>query len=120
MGRNKTLTTVSINPDVFQIGREEGYNFSQLLEDAIVERNDPKREVIMLQGKIRYHEEEATRLKGELKLAEDKVRETEKTKIDRVLERFVPIYKEWGFIKDEDMNWLTISLHLKPEEINKI
>jgi len=120
MGRRKVTTSVNLDPDIFQRGREAGYNFSQLLQEKIIEKNDPQQEVMLLKNEIRYHEEQITKLQAKLEIVEREAQKAENAKINNVLGRYVPIYKQWGFLSDRDLARLADNLKIGKEEVNNL
>lgn len=117
MARRKVVTTVSIDPDVFQIGRDDGFNFSQLLEQAIIDNQDPEKQVAYLRGQIKYHEDKAIELRKEVEIVEKAENRLKKILRRNAIDKYLPEYKKFGILNDEDEQKLCLSLKMTPEEL---
>ena len=94
----KTVTSVTLDPEIFQMGREEGYNFSQLLQKAIVERSDPKREIIYIEGIIARLEAELSGYREQLIVLKSKAELKERTLFDELVEQNREYYEQHGMV----------------------
>lgn len=120
MARKKTVTSVSIDPEVFKMGRDEGYNFSELLEEAIIERNDPEREIIFLQGQIQYHEEKIHELRQKIEVVKKAENKIKKFIIMEAIEQYLPGYRQTGVLRDSVEQRLCEKLKLTTEELLEV
>lgn len=120
MGRRKVVTSVSLDPDVYQRGREEGYNFSKLLQNAIIGKNDPQREMAILKDEIHYHEEQIAKLEVELKIVERVIKQTRNAMIEKIIDRYLPTYRDIGSLPDEAMDRLCDNLNMDLKEVVEI
>ena len=117
MAQKKVVTTVCIDPDVFKIGREDNFNFSQLLETAIIDEQDPERKIASLKNKIKYHEDEALKLREEVEVTKKLENKLKKIVQMNVIEKYLPYYKEWGFLADDVEMRLCGQLKMTPTEL---
>jgi predicted DNA-binding protein len=120
MARNKIVTSVSLTPEVFKMGRDEGYNFSELLEEAIIDRNDPQKEIAFLQGQIQYHQEKIHELNQKIEIvkkAENKIKEFI---VMEAIEHYLPDYRLTGVLRDSVERRLCEKLKLTPEELVEV
>lgn len=101
MGQRKVVTTVCIDPQVFEVGREDGFNFSQLLERAIIDEQDPERKILSLKAKIKYHEDEAVKLRDEVEIVKKLDNKLRKLQQRNIIEKYLPAYREMGILVDE-------------------
>lgn len=120
MARKKTVTSVSIDPEVFKMGRDEGYNFSELLEEAIIERNDPEREIAFIQGQIKYHEEKIHDLRQKIEVVKKAENKIKKFIIMEAIERYLPGYRQTGVLRDSVEQRLCEKLKLTSEELMEV
>ena len=120
MGRRKVVTTVSIDPDVYNKGREEGYNFSKLLQNAIIGKNDPFREIQILKDEIHYHEEQIAKLEVELKIVERVAKQTRNAIIERVIDKYIPTYRDIGSLPDAVMDRLCDNLNMEVKQVIEV
>jgi len=119
MAGKKVVTTVCIDPDVFQVGREDGFNFSALLERAIVDEQDPERKIASLKGKIKYHEDEALKLREEVELVKKLDNKLKKILMRNAIEKYLPAYAEMGILTDEVEHKLCVSLNMTPSKLTE-
>ncbi|MBF4474573.1 hypothetical protein [Methanobacterium formicicum] len=120
MARNKIVTSVSLTPEVFKMGRDEGYNFSELLEEAIIDRNDPQKEIAFLQGQIQYHQDKIHELNQKIEIvkkAENKIKEFI---VMEAIEHYLPDYRLTGVLRDSVERRLCEKLKLTPEELVEV
>jgi len=113
------MTSVRIDSEVFELGREEGYNFSKLLENAIRERSDPKKEIMYIEGIITRLEKEITEYKSQLKalnLAEEKVNIT---LFDELVEQAKPEYMIHGYVPDRLLNRYSRKLGVNIQQLEE-
>lgn len=97
----KVVTSVTIDPEIFEMGREEGYNFSQLLEKAIIERSDPKRERIYIEGIIGRMESELAGLREKVNVLKQAETKVEQTLFDELVDNSRDYYNIHGMIPDK-------------------
>lgn len=117
MARNKIVTSVSIDPEVFKMGREEGYNFSELLEEAIIDRNDPEKEIAFLQGQIEYHEKKIHDLRQQIEVVRKTENKIRKFIVYEAIEKYLPDYRKLGVLPDSVEHRLCTRLKLTSEEL---
>lgn len=98
MGRRRIVTSVSLDPAVFENGREEGLNFSKVLEQGIIDQLEPHKQIDRLEGEILFHEKEIVKLKEEIKVLKQIDDKHIGFVYDEMIERVEPFYKEHGYI----------------------
>lgn len=106
----KTVTSVTIDPEIFAMGREEGYNFSQLLEKAIIDESDPKREIIYIEKIIARLEAELTGFREKLIVLKSKAELKERTLFDELVDSSREYYKEHGMVEFKLLERFSIKL----------
>lgn len=100
MGRRKVVTSVTLDPNVCNQGRDAGFNFSQILEQGIIARLEPSKYLEILESELIYKEKEVIRIKEEmaaLKVVENK----ESNRIfDELVRQVRPVWEEHGYIPE--------------------
>lgn len=119
MVKKKVVTSVTINPEIFEMGREEGYNFSQLLEQAIIERSNPTKEIQYLEGIITTLEREIHGYKERIQTLQTIEEKVQRTVFDELINQAKPIYQEHGFIPDNLLNRFSRKLNRKIGELEE-
>jgi hypothetical protein len=120
MARRKVVTSVSVDPEVFHVGREEGYNFSELLEQAIIDRQEPEKEIAYLKGKIKYHEDKALELRERVEIVKKADNKLKKLILKNAIEKYLPDYQQLGVLPDEVEQHLCMKLKLTPEKLLEV
>lgn len=120
MGRNKKVTTVNISPEAFQIGRDEGYNFSELLEEAIMSKNNPRRELTLLKIRIKNQELELNKMKAEAIALEKAVESQDNAIIQDAIEDYLDEYKIIGMVPVNVERRLCHRLGISREELTAV
>jgi post-segregation antitoxin (ccd killing protein) len=110
---------VTINPEIFQMGRDEGYNFSQLLEEAIIERSDPRKEIRYLEGVVSKLETELAGYREKIKVLEKAEVKIKRTVFDELLEQAKPIYECHGYVDHDLLKRFSIKLNKSVDELEE-
>lgn len=100
MVRRKVVTSVNLDPDVFEMGREEGYNFSELLEKAILSKNDLKKEIYLLNSEIRHYSSKLRELEEKRDTLQDALEKQEHTILEDALIDHMATYRLHGVLPD--------------------
>jgi UDP-galactopyranose mutase len=114
------VTSVNVEPGIFQIGRDEGFNFSELLEQAIIDRCDPEREIAYLKGQVLYYEKKIEELNDQIKAAEKAENKIKRYMMEEVVERYMEEYQLWGFLPDDVEEKLCDRLKVSVDELHEV
>lgn len=117
MGRRKVVTSVSIDPDIFEMGREEGYNFSELLEKAILSKNDIKKEIYLISAEIRHFNSKIRELEERKDTLQDALEKQENTIMEDALIDHMATYRLHGCLASNLEQRLCQRLDINKEEL---
>lgn len=117
MSRKVKVTSVCVPEDIFQMGKEEGYNFSQLLTRAIIEKSDPRKELVFIRAEIREYERKIRQLEEEASVMEKLLEKKREKMLEDALVEYMPMYQRVGTIVDRVMVRLVDNLGMPAEEI---
>lgn len=101
------------------MGRDEGYNFSQLLEEAIIERSDPRKEIRYLEGVVSKLENELSGYKERIKALEMVETKIKRTVFDELLEQAKPIYEKHGYVDQDLLKRFSMKLNKSVDELEE-
>lgn len=98
MSRKRVVTTVTVDPAVFENAKELGLNFSRVLDQALIDSMEPQKQIDRLEGEIMFHEREILKLKEEVKV----LKQIDNKNLDFVFEELVDrtrsFYELHGYI----------------------
>lgn len=117
MGRKRIVTTVTVDPDVFQAAKDEDIPFSSTFEQALIDRLDPEREIIYLEGLIKRREGEILELKEKIEIAKKTENKLRIQRIERSIVKYLPDFKKYGVLSDEVERRLCNKLRMSPDEL---
>jgi post-segregation antitoxin (ccd killing protein) len=119
MGTKKVVTSVCLDPEVFERGREEGHNFSQLLEDAIIGESDPDKEIFRLEKLIRELEIKIQSYKERIVILKEKKETRDKTTFELLLDEARHDYENFGIVPQRLLERYSKKLGVKVDELEE-
>lgn len=119
MPRKRVVTSVSVDPAVFEQGRDEGLNFSKVLEQGIIDQLRPDKQINRLEGEVLFHEREIVKLKEEINV----LKQIENKHVDYImselLDRVEPYYMEHGILPERVLTSFSTRLRKNRSELEE-
>lgn len=119
MSRKRVVTTVTVDPAVFENARELGLNFSKVLDQALIDNMEPQKQIDRLEGEILFYEREIIKLKEEIKVLKKIDGKNLDFVFEELLERVQPIYERSGYIPKSILEKFSLRMRKEKDELEE-
>lgn len=119
MSRKRVVTTVTVDPAVFENARELGLNFSKVLDQALIDNMEPQKQIDRLEGEILFYEREIIKLKEEIKVLKKIDGKNLDFVFEELLERVQPIYERSGYIPKSILEKFSLRMRKEKGELEE-